>query len=240
MASTTTEFNLASAQASKLDVDSQEFLTFALGGEEYGIPILNVQEIIGYVKPTPIPNAPGWVSGVINIRGVVIPVVDVRALFAMSSKEYDTTSVIIVTSVGTRVIGAVVDQVNDVLAFQEDQMQATPQVSSGVRTDYITGLGKLDDRLVMLLDMQEVMSGQNLEALAKSAASAHHQAIRGLAEAGIGGAEAGKGAKSKTKAKSKTESEVVAESPVETVETATAEGDAPEAPSVEGDESVDF
>ncbi|MDH4230026.1 MAG: chemotaxis protein CheW, partial [Nitrospirota bacterium] len=160
----------------------QEFLTFGLGGEEYGIPILNVQEIIGYVRPTPIPNTPSWVSGVINIRGVVIPVVDVRTLFSMSHKDYDATSVIIVTMVGERVIGAVVDQVNDVLAFKENEMQDTPEVANDIRTDYITGLGKLGDRLVMLLDMAEVLSGENLQALAESAATVHHDQIRSAAQ----------------------------------------------------------
>ncbi|MFQ5509951.1 MAG: chemotaxis protein CheW [Leptospirillia bacterium] len=160
MSSATTE--AMEAQATKMDGDTHEFLTFALGEEEYGIPILNVQEIIGYQRPTPIPNAPEWVSGVINIRGVVIPVVDIRNLFGMEHKEYDELSVIIVTQVGERVIGAVVDQVNDVLEFTEDQMQDTPEVSASVRTDYITGLGKLEGRLVMLLEMDQVLSGEHI------------------------------------------------------------------------------
>ncbi|MFQ5508279.1 MAG: chemotaxis protein CheW [Leptospirillia bacterium] len=144
---------------SESDAETHEYLTFALGDEEYGLPILHVQEIIGYQKPTPIPNAPEWVSGVINIRGVVIPVVDIRATFGMPEKVYDEMSVIIVTEVAGRTIGSVVDQVNDVLAFAEDQMQDTPEITEHVHADAITGIGKKDDRLVMLLDMEQVMSG---------------------------------------------------------------------------------
>ncbi len=148
------------------DVETHEFLTFGLADEEYGIPILNVQEIIGYQKATPLPNAPDWVSGVVNIRGVVIPVVDIRKQFGMEEKEYDELSVIIVSQINGRTIGSVVDQVNDVLAFSTEQMQSTPEVSAKVRTDCITGLGKLDDRLVMLLDMERVLCGMDLEAAA--------------------------------------------------------------------------
>ncbi len=152
------------------ETETHEFLTFALGEEEYGIPILNVQEIIGYQKPTPIPNAPEWVSGVINIRGVVIPVVDVRQTFGMVHKEVDALSVIIVTELGGRTIGSVVDQVNDVLAFADDQMQATPEISGEVKAEAITGIGKKEDRLVMLLDMEHVLSGADVEVPVEAAA----------------------------------------------------------------------
>ncbi|MBI5136105.1 MAG: purine-binding chemotaxis protein CheW [Nitrospirae bacterium] len=143
------------------DAHPHEYLTFTLDSEEYGVPILSVQEIIGYQKPTPIPNAPKWVSGVVNIRGVVIPVVDIRSLLGMAAKDCGVTSVIIVTRVDGRTIGSVVDHVNDVLAFTPDQMQSTPEVADGVRTDSITGLGKLDQRLVMLLDMRQVLQGSH-------------------------------------------------------------------------------
>jgi len=149
---------LDSAEALHQDGDTHEHLTFTIDQEEYGIPILSVQEIIGYQKPTPIPNAPAWLSGVVNIRGMVIPVVDIRGLLGMESKEYDSNSVIIITEVDGRTIGSVVDQVNDVLAFQPDQMQATPEVADGIRTRSITGVGKLDERLVMLLDIGQVLA----------------------------------------------------------------------------------
>ena len=137
-----------------------EYLTFTLGREEYGIPILNVQEIIGYQEATPIPNSPAWVKGVVNIRGVVIPVVDIREKFTMPATEYNAYSVIIVNRVGERVIGAVVDAVNDVLAFTDAQIQEAPQVSRRLRTDFITGLGKLEGRLVLLLDMEQLLGDE--------------------------------------------------------------------------------
>ena len=139
---------------------TQQFLTFTLADEEYGLPILDVQEIIGYQKSTPIPNAPDWVRGVINIRGVVIPVIDVRAKFGMPQIEYDAMSVIIVYRVGQRVVGAAVDAVNDVLSFTDDQLQDTPEMSSEVTADFITGLGKLEGRLVLLLDLPRLLGDE--------------------------------------------------------------------------------
>ncbi len=182
---------------SALDIDTQEFLTFALGSEEYGIPILTVQEIIGYQRPTPLPNSPAWVSGVVNIRGVVIPVVDVRSQFGMMEKEYDELSVIIVTQVAGRVIGSVVDQVNDVLSFTLDQMQETPEVSDQVNIKFITGLGKLDDRLVMFVDMEEILNHTQPHIPS-------HDQLQKMGTAGAkalaGKAKAKKGATSKKKA----------------------------------------
>ena len=140
------------------DADLHEYLTFSLDREEYGIPILSVQEIIGYQKPTPLPNAPAWLSGMVNIRGVVIPVVDIRNLLGMPPTEYDSESVIIITQTADQIIGSVVDQVNDVLAFTSGQLQQTPQVANG-NTTSVTGVGKLENRLVMLLDMARVLDG---------------------------------------------------------------------------------
>ncbi|MDH4229867.1 MAG: chemotaxis protein CheW [Nitrospirota bacterium] len=138
---------------------TQEFLTFGLGSEEFGIPILKVQEIIGFQRSTPIPNAPDWVLGVVNIRGVVIPVLDIRSIFGLGFREYDATSVIIVARIGEKVIGAAVDRVNDVLAFTDGQIQATPEVSERVDTHYLTGVGKMDERMVLLLDIEQVLGG---------------------------------------------------------------------------------
>jgi len=140
------------------DNETHEHLTFSLNDEVFGIPILSVQEIIGYQKPTPIPNAPDWLSGVVNIRGAVIPVVDIRNLLNMKTTDYDSNSVIIVTDIDGRTIGSVVDQVNDVLAFSPDQIQPTPEVADGVRARSITGVGKVDEHLVMLLDLGQVLA----------------------------------------------------------------------------------
>jgi len=133
---------------------AHDYLTFSLGEEDFGIPILNVQEIIGYQESTPVPHAPAWMSGVINIRGQVIPVVDIRSKLGMCPGDYGDTSVIIVHRVGRRIIGAVVDAVNDVAGFPDDRIQAATTVSAQLKDGCVTGVGRLDDRrLVMLLDM---------------------------------------------------------------------------------------
>ena len=217
MASVATE--TIGTHSSALDIDTQEFLTFALGSEEYGIPILTVQEIIGYQRPTPLPNSPAWVSGVVNIRGVVIPVVDVRSQFGMMEKEYDELSVIIVTQVAGRVIGSVVDQVNDVLSFTLDQMQETPEVSDQVNIKFITGLGKLDDRLVMFVDMEEILNHTQPHI------PSHDQ----LQKMGTAGAKALAGkAKAKKGATSKKKTDAASEESAETASEVTADA-APEA-----------
>ncbi len=158
MSTVTTQNSFADITAKGLESESiQEFLTFRLNEEEYGIPILNAQEIISYRKSTPIPNSPSWVAGAINIRGVVIPTIDIRNIFGMEAVEHDESSVIIITQMGGRVLGYVVDAVKDVLGFTDEQMQETPTVSDRIRTRYLSGVGNIDDRLVMLLDMSELL-----------------------------------------------------------------------------------
>lgn len=158
MSTATTQNSLADVSSKGLEADTvKEFLTFRLNEEEYGIPILNAQEIISYRKSTPIPNSPNWVAGAINIRGVVIPVIDIRDIFGMEAIEYDENSVIIITQLGGRILGYVVDAVKDVLGFTEEQMQETPTVSDRIHTRYLSGMGKMGDRLVMLLDMSELL-----------------------------------------------------------------------------------
>lgn len=158
MSTVTTQNSLTDITAKGLESESiQEFLTFRLNEEEYGIPILNAQEIISYRKSTPIPNSPSWVAGAINIRGVVIPTIDIRNIFGMEAVEHDESSVIIITQMGSRVLGYVVDAVKDVLGFTDEQMQETPTVSDRIRTRYLSGVGNMDDRLVMLLDMSELL-----------------------------------------------------------------------------------
>lgn len=144
-------------QAGEAGAPTREFLTFGLGQEEYGIPILSVQEIIGYQAATPVPNTPPWMSGVINIRGLVIPVFDVRRKFGMAPGAYDKTSVTIVNRVGSRVMGIVVDQVHDVLALPGAAIQPTPEMSGGIDPAFITGLGRVAGRVVMLLDIQRLL-----------------------------------------------------------------------------------
>ncbi len=134
------------------------FLTFRLEGEMYGVPILSVQEIIGYQPATPVPNTPDWVSGVINLRGVVIPVLDLRTKFGMAAGRYDATSVIILVQVADKVMGSVVDGVDDVLYLTDEEIQPTPEMSGPVPAELLTGLGGRDGRLVRLLDLTRLLA----------------------------------------------------------------------------------
>ena len=134
-----------------------QYLSFRLAGETYGIPILSVQEIIGQDEPTPVPNTPDWMCGVINIRGVIIPVIDMRVRFGMEKGVQDETTVVIVAKVKDRIIGVVVDEVRDVLGFAEDNIQETPPVSGSNSTQFVSGLGKRDGNTVMLLDIDQLL-----------------------------------------------------------------------------------
>ena len=132
--------------------DNGQFLTFTLQNEEYGIEILKVQEIKGFSKITPIPNAPPFVRGVMNLRGTVVPIIDLRARFSMTEKAYDQFTCIVVVNVGDRVVGLVVDTVSDVLNIPTDSIADPPELASGGDASCITGMGKLGERIVMLLD----------------------------------------------------------------------------------------
>ena len=134
-----------------------QFLTFTLGGEEYGVDILRVQEIKGFTSVTPIPNAPVYVKGVMNLRGTVVPVLDPRIKFGMPAREYDRFTVIVVVNVGTRVVGLVVDAVSDVLDIPLDAIQPPPDMGAAVDTSTIRGIAQNADRLITLLDIDQVV-----------------------------------------------------------------------------------
>jgi purine-binding chemotaxis protein CheW len=142
--------------------DNGQFLTFTLQNEEYGIEILKVQEIKGFSKITPIPNAPSYVRGVMNLRGTVVPIIDLRARFSMCEKEYDQFTVIIVVNVGSRVVGLLVDTVSDVLNIPTDSIAVPPDLATSGDSSCITGMGKLGERLVMLLDTSRLIGVDNL------------------------------------------------------------------------------
>lgn len=143
-------------------VDQDQFLTFTLQNEEYGIEILKVQEIKGVSKITPIPNSPSFVRGVMNLRGTVVPVVDLRARFSMDARDYDRFTVIIVVNIGEKVVGLVVDTVSDVLNIPHDAIANPPELASGGETSCITGMGKMGERIVMLLDTGRLVGVDNL------------------------------------------------------------------------------
>src|SRR5580698_11082488 len=143
----------------------QQYLSFALGEEQYGIEILRVQEIKGYSGITPIPNTPSHVKGVMNLRGTVIPVVDLRSKFAMETVEYTKFTVIIVASVGEKIVGIVVDAVSDVLTVSSGNIRPAPDFGVRAATRFITGLTTVGDHLAILLDIEKLVSSDELAVL---------------------------------------------------------------------------
>ena len=135
----------------------REYLTFRLGEEEYGIDILKVQEIRGSEQPTRIANAPSFIKGVVNLRGVIVPIVDMRLKFGLGSAEYNDFTVVIILNLGARVVGMVVDSVSDVMELSPEQIRDTPEIDSVVDSSYITGLGTLNERMLILIAIEKLM-----------------------------------------------------------------------------------
>ena len=157
--------------ASKHVVDGGKFLTFFLANEEYGIEILKVQEIIGMLSITAVPRTPSFVRGVVNLRGKVIPIIDLRLKFGMpASKQTEETCIIVVQARGVE-IGIVVDRVSEVLDIAADAIDATPAFGAEVDTEYLLGIAKAEGQVRLLLDIDEVMSHLDAVALPSSMAS---------------------------------------------------------------------
>jgi len=141
---------------------ASEFLTFRLGAEEYGIDILRVQEIRSYEEPTRIANAPPFIKGVVNLRGVIVPVVDLRIKLNCEKVEYNGFTVVIVLNVHGRVVGAVVDSVSDVLELAGDLIKPAPEMNSTVDTGFITGIASVGERMLILMDIEALMSSADM------------------------------------------------------------------------------
>jgi purine-binding chemotaxis protein CheW len=139
-----------------------EFLTFRLGAEEYGIDILKVQEIRSYEQPTRIANAPAFIKGVVNLRGVIVPIVDLRLKLGCETADYNSFTVVIVLNVKGRVVGAVVDSVSDVLALDKDTIKPAPEMSSAVDTSFITGIASVAERMLILMDIEGLMASEEM------------------------------------------------------------------------------
>ena len=139
-----------------------EYLAFKLGQEEYGIDILKVQEIRGYESVTRIANAPEFIKGVINLRGIIVPIVDMRIKFNLGEPRYDQFTVVIILSIGGRVVGMVVDSVSDVTTLQPEQVRPAPEMGTALSTDYLIGLGTLEERMLILLDIERLMSSPEM------------------------------------------------------------------------------
>ena len=146
-----------------------EFLAFTLGSEEYGIDILKVQEIRGYEAVTHIANAPEFIKGVINLRGVIVPVIDMRIKFNLGAPVYDQFTVVIILNIGGHVMGMVVDSVSDVTTLSPEQIKATPEMGTTFNTDYLIGLGTLEERMLILVDIDKLMSSADMGLIASLA-----------------------------------------------------------------------
>jgi purine-binding chemotaxis protein CheW len=139
--------------------DSIQVVSFKLGSEEYGVDIGQVQEINRMVAVTKVPRAPQFMEGVINLRGQLIPIIDLRTRFGMERVEHSKSTRIVVTEIGTKRIGMVVDSVSEVLRLPLEQIEEAPDMISGVETEYIRGVGKLEERLIILLDLGKIVTG---------------------------------------------------------------------------------
>ncbi len=147
-----------------------EVLAFTLGQEEYGIDIQKVQELRSYDAVTHIANAPEHIKGVVNLRGIIVPIIDMRIKFNLGTPTYDQFTVVIILTIGSRVMGIVVDSVSDVITLKPEQVKAAPQMSSVLDTDYLIGLGTLDQRMLILVDIERLMSSAEMGLIEKMAA----------------------------------------------------------------------
>lgn len=145
-----------------------EFLTFRLGNEEYGIEILKVQEIRGYDSVTQIANAPDFIKGVVNLRGIIVPILDMRIKFRLDRVEYNQFTVVIILNVAGRVMGIVVDGVSDVIELEANQVRPAPEFGAVIDTEYITGLGTVAERMLILIDIEKLMSNSDMGLLERS------------------------------------------------------------------------
>jgi purine-binding chemotaxis protein CheW len=161
MSAITSTETQAVAQAAAAVAAPREVLSFTLGAEEYGIDILRVQEIRGYEPPTRIANAPAFVKGVINLRGVIVPIVDMRVRFNLADVQYNGFTVVIVLNVGHRTVGIVVDSVSDVLELKPEQIKPAPEFNGSIEAQDILGLGTVKhgdaERMLILLDIEKMM-----------------------------------------------------------------------------------
>ena len=159
---------MATEDRDRRDDDLLQLVTFSIGSEEFGVDILKVIEIIRTMEITKVPKAPAFVEGVINLRGLVIPIIDLRRRFGLAEKAGDSDTRIIVIEINGMSVGFVVDSVSEVLRIPANSVVPAPPVVAGVDSDYISGVGKLEDRLLILLDLDKLLSADDLESLGAS------------------------------------------------------------------------
>ena len=157
------------------DVDTDQYLTFILNQEEYGVDILRVQEIKGWDTVTPLPNTPGYIKGVINLRGTIVPIIDLRERFKLANAEYGPMTVVIVLKVisgdKTRIMGIVVDAVSEVYNVADDDMKPPPDFGSVVNIEYVMGLATIDEKMIIILDIDHLLTSEELDITAASVSS---------------------------------------------------------------------
>ena len=146
---------------------TKQHLTFILGGEEYGVDILKVQEIRGWERATPMPNAPEYVLGVINLRGIVVPIIDLRVRFSLPTAEFGPATVVVIVKVSKndieRTAGLVVDEISDVYSILESDIKVAPEMGGALSTDYINGLTTVDEKMIILLNVDLLVNVGVLE-----------------------------------------------------------------------------
>jgi len=158
----------AAEKKSAAQTRDREFLVFSLGEEEYAIDILKVQEIRGYDNVTRIANAPDFIKGVSNLRGVIVPIVDLRIKFRLSDAVYDDQTVVIVVNIAERVVGIVVDRVSDVMTLSDEQIKPAPEFGVSLPLDYISGLGNLEQRMLVLVDIEKLLTSREMALVAEA------------------------------------------------------------------------
>jgi purine-binding chemotaxis protein CheW len=147
-----------------------EFLSFTLGQEEYGIDIQKVQELRGYDAVTRIANAPEHIKGVVNLRGIIVPIIDMRIKFNLGTPVYDQFTVVIILNIAHRVMGMVVDSVSDVITLKAEQIKPAPTMGSALDTEYLMGLGTIEERMLILIDLDRLMSSDEMGLIEKTLA----------------------------------------------------------------------
>jgi purine-binding chemotaxis protein CheW len=159
-AATATPSSLAASTGAGAGALTQirEFLAFKIANEEYGVDILRVQEIRSYEKPTTIANAPGHLKGVVNLRGVIVPIIDLRIKLGVDNVQYDHLTVVIVLNIGERVVGAVVDGVSDVLTLEPSQLRPVPALDTNFDPEHLLAIGSVDERMLILLDIEKFLA----------------------------------------------------------------------------------
>jgi purine-binding chemotaxis protein CheW len=150
--------------------EAEQYLTFRLDGLDYGIPINQVQEIRGWTKVTPLPNSPRYIRGVLNLRGTIVPIIDLRLRFNLEEVPYDACTVIVVVNLGGRLAGVVVDAVSDVITLAPEQRRTPPEFEGHANRQFVQGLTQVDDKLLVLIDVEKLINQETLVQATEAAA----------------------------------------------------------------------